>query len=123
MFLFFIDQLSDKISVNNDRQANFDREHAEAWVGDAILALYVREWILANDGQRDGEKFVRFTSNDFLRCYGNPTATEAEIGRIYKAEGQEAAFAWIEAKLLPIFKQREKNYQRMLLERKGRKKK
>ena len=108
--------------MNDERQANLDREHSEAWVGDAILALYVREWILEREGKRDGEKFVRFTSNDFLRCYGNPTATEAEIGRIYKSHGQEAAFAWIEEKLLPLFEVREKNYQRMLLERKGRKK-
>ena len=107
--------------MNEERQANLDREHAEAWVGDAILALYVREWILANDGQRDGEKFVRFTSNDFLRHYGNPTGTEAEIGRIYKSHGQEAAFAWIEEKLLPLFLVREKAYQKMLLERKSRK--
>lgn len=107
--------------MNAQRQENLEREHAEAWVGDAILALYVREWILENDGRRDGEKFVRFTSNDFLRCYANPTATEAEIGRIYQTSGQEVAFAWIEKTLLPLFLVREKNYQRMLLERKSRK--
>ena len=30
-------------------KATEERLRAEAWVGDAILALYVREWILAED--------------------------------------------------------------------------
>ncbi len=58
------------------------REREEAWVGDAVLALYVREWILREHEELDGAKFVRFTSNDFLRALGNPTTVEAEIGVI-----------------------------------------
>ena len=79
---------------------------AQAWVGDAILALYVREWILSFNGQIDGKLFIEFTSNDFLRLTGNATAVEAQIGRIYKAEGLEAANAWIETNLRPKMDQR-----------------
>ena len=28
-----------------------DQEQAEAWVGDAVLALFVREWLLKNRGR------------------------------------------------------------------------
>ena len=85
-----------------------DQEREEAWVGDAILALYVREWILREKEKIDGEAFIRFTSNDFLRIIGNPTSVEAEIGRVYQKDGLQAGFDWIEEKLLPLFVQREK---------------
>lgn len=84
------------------------REREEAWVGDAVLALFVREWILREDGALDGDKFIRFTSNDFLRATGNPTRVEARIGQVYKSEGLQAAFLHIEELLLPIFLQQEK---------------
>ena len=58
-----------------------DQEREEAWIGDAILALYMREWLLREKGRIDGEAFIRATSNDFLRVKRNPTAVEAEIGR------------------------------------------
>ncbi len=74
---------------------------AQAWVGDAILALYVREWILSFKGGIDGQLFIEFTSNNFLRLTGNATGVEAQIGRIFKAEGLEAAYAWIEQHLRP----------------------
>lgn len=51
-------------------KATEERLRAEAWVGDAILALYVREWILAEEGAINGKLFVEFTSNDFLRRTG-----------------------------------------------------
>lgn len=85
-----------------------DKEREEAWVGDAVLALYVREWLLEKKGKIDGESFIRATSNDFLRLVGNPTAVEAEIGRAYQANGLEAGFAYVETKLIPLFEQREK---------------
>ena len=75
-------------------KATEERLRAEAWVGDAILALYVREWILAEEGAINGKLFVEFTSNDFLRRTGNATGVEAEIGRTFKAGGLEAAYAW-----------------------------
>ena len=90
------------------------KEREEAWVGDAILALYVREWILREKGSMDGEMFVRFTSNDFLRSKGNPTSVEAEIGRVYTTEGLQAGFDWIEEHLYPLFLIKEKNYQKVL---------
>lgn len=90
------------------------REREEAWVGDAVLALFVREWILEKDGTLDGEKFIRFTSNDFLRVIGNPTRVEAEIGRVYKREGLQAAFDYLADRLLPVFLQQEKVRERRL---------
>lgn len=71
----------------------------QAWVGDAILALYVREWILERYDELNGPLFIEFTSNDFLRRVGNPTGVEAAIGRAFKEGGLEAAYAWIEQNL------------------------
>lgn len=80
---------------------------AQAWVGDAVLALYVREWILSfNKGMIDGTLFVEFTSNNFLRLTGNATGVEAQIGRIYESAGLEAAFAWISENLKERMEQR-----------------
>lgn len=89
-------------------------EREEAWVGDAVLALYVREWVLREFGVLDGARFVRFTSNDFLRGMGNPTSVEAEIGVIYQKSGLEVAFAHIEGKLLPLFLCQEKVRERQI---------
>lgn len=82
------------------------KTRAQAWVGDAILALYVREWILSFQGKIDGQLFIEFTSNDFLRLTGNATGVEAQIGRIFKADGLEAAYAWIEHHLRPKMEQK-----------------
>lgn len=89
------------------------KERAEAWTGDAVLALYVREWILREHGAMDGEMFVRFTSNNFLSCAGNPTSVEAKIGRVYSEHGLQAGFDWIEKELYPKFLIAEKEYQRI----------
>lgn len=89
-------------------EAQLTREREEAWVGDAVLALYVREWILKERGAIDGDQFIRFTSNDFLRGVGNPTKVEARIGRIYREGGLATAFDHIETSLLPLFRQQEK---------------
>jgi len=62
----------------------------------------------------DGEMFVRFTSNEFLKSKGNPTSVEAEIGRVYTEHGLQAGFDWIEEHLYPLFLEKEKNYQRIL---------
>lgn len=79
----------------------------QAWIGDAVLCLYCRERILKESGALDGDKFIRMTSNQFLSTFGEPSEVEAEIGRVYKREGLTAAFAWIEAKLMPNFEKRE----------------
>ncbi len=75
----------------------------KAWIGDAVLSLYARQWILREKGKMDGELHTRFTSNDFLATIGNPTGLEAHIGVIYETDGLEAAFAWIGRELLPLF--------------------
>ncbi len=102
-----------------DSQIKIERE--EAWTGDAVLALYMRRWILAKYQQMDGEMFVRATSNDFLRAIGNPTSVEAMIGRCFEEQGLQVAFDLIETKLLPVFLQQEKVRDRNMAQKKGRK--
>ncbi|MGH8045845.1 MAG: ribonuclease III domain-containing protein [Chthoniobacterales bacterium] len=79
-----------------------------AWIGDAVLSLYVREWILRAHDAMDGDRLTAFTSNQFLSAFGNPTEVEAGIGRIYETNGLAAAFAEIESRLLPVFLVQEK---------------
>ena len=79
----------------------------EAWIGDAVLGLYVRLKILREDGNLDGEKYGRMTSNQFLTILGEPTEVEAAVGRMYASGGLEAAFAWIDERLLPHFDRQE----------------
>lgn len=81
----------------------------EAWIGDTVLDLYARTYILRQQGGMDGEMLARMTSNQFLSALGNPTGVEAEIGRVYQAKGLEAGFAWIEENLLPLFEKQERN--------------
>lgn len=84
------------------------REQELAWIGDTVLDLFARTWILRERGTVCGETQRRMTSNQFLACLGNPTAVEAKIGRLYREDGMEAAFAWIEAELLPLFEKQER---------------
>lgn len=81
----------------------------EAWVGDAVLSLIARQWILKERGKMDGEMLTRFTSNRFLSSLGNPTEVEAVIGRVYQDGGLDAAAAWIEANAMPVFAKQERN--------------
>lgn len=86
-------------------------QRSQAWIGDAVLALYAREWILAQKHLAPSERsevFKRMTSNRFLATIGEPTAMEAEIGTVYHAEGLTAAFHFIESKFLARFLQQEK---------------
>ncbi|MEM6910288.1 MAG: hypothetical protein AAF555_01785 [Verrucomicrobiota bacterium] len=80
-----------------------------AWVGDAVLCLFARRWVLAQDGKMDGERVIRLTSNKFLSALGNPTKVEAQIGAVFEQEGLSAAFQHIETALLPLFLKQEKN--------------
>lgn len=80
-----------------------------AWVGDAVLALFARQYVLRERGSMDGEWFTRLTSNDFLSAFGNPTRVEASIGRLYLEGGLEPAFAWMEENLLPLFRKQVAN--------------
>ncbi|MGC9452840.1 MAG: ribonuclease III domain-containing protein [Oceanipulchritudo sp.] len=79
-----------------------------AWIGDAVLALYAREWLLEQADHpllTRQELFVRLTSNAFLATLGEPTRVEAEIGKVYLEEGLEAAVSHIGNRLKPRFEQ------------------
>lgn len=86
---------------------NRQQEQADAWIGDAVLALYARLRILRETGAVDGARSIRMTSNQFLSGVGEPTRVEAEIGRVYSQQGLEAAFAWIEERLMALFDRQE----------------
>jgi dsRNA-specific ribonuclease len=49
------------------------------------------------------------TSNRFLACFGEASAVEAKIGRLYQREGLHAAYLWIEEHLIPRFQKEEAN--------------
>jgi len=93
---------------------NKDRLQAEAWIGDAVLCLWARLNILNDSGVVDGPKCIRITSNQFLAAFGDPTVVEAELGRVYKTEGEAAAFRWIEERLAPTFSRQEENRRKRL---------
>lgn len=86
-----------------------DTLKAQAWIGDAVLALYARLRILREDGEVNGPKAARMSSNQFLSALGDPTEVEAEIGRAYAAFGLEGAFRFIDLKLMPMFDRQESN--------------
>lgn len=81
-------------------------EREEAWIGDAVLALYARSWILREKGGMDAELFARMTSNSFLATIGNPTTMEARIGQAYAHDGLDGAFRFIESEIMPVFLRR-----------------
>lgn len=92
---------------------NLEDKRTKAWIGDAVLGLFAREWILQQKDIAVKERaavFIQMTSNQFLASLGEPTAMEAEIGIVYENEGLQAAFDYIEKKFLPVFlKQRTKS--------------
>lgn len=85
-------------------------KRTKAWIGDAVLALFAREWILHQkwiQPKERAERFIEMTSNKFLSAIGQPTAMEAEIGIVYEKKGLEAAFKHIEATYVPLFKKQQ----------------
>jgi 23S rRNA maturation mini-RNase III len=80
------------------------QEREDAWIGDAVLALFARQYVLRERKSMDGEWFTRLTSNDFLSAFGNPTRVEASIGNLFLTGGLEAANAWMDAELIPLFR-------------------
>jgi len=92
-----------------------EEKRSKAWIGDAVLGLFAREWILKKTDIAVKERahvFIQMTSNQFLASLGEPTAMEAEIGVVYESEGLQAAFDFIEGKFLPLFiKRRTKSKQ------------
>lgn len=97
------------------RSANREQVLKDAWIGDAVLCLYARRKILREDGVTDGPKAQRMTSNHFLSVLGEPSEMEAELGRVFERDGLDAAFAWIDARLLPIFERQEAKRTKRLL--------
>ena len=84
-----------------------------AWVGDAILALFARRWILEQTNISSKERakvFQAMTSNEFLSHFGEPTRIECEIGILFENEGLANANHFIETQLLPNFIKRQKQY-------------
>ena len=81
----------------------------EAWIGDAVLALFARSWLLRighGENSKDRNRlFELWVSNQFLSSFGEPTSVEAEIGRAYASGGLDVAFTFIEEKLLDRFVQ------------------
>ncbi len=88
------------------------REQQLAWTGDAVLALWAREYILRTAGRLDADTFLKLTANSFLQSLGRPTRVEAEFGLVYQRDGLAAACAYIEARLLPTFRLQEANRHR-----------
>lgn len=87
-------------------------KRTQAWIGDAVLALFAREWILRQSeitAEERAQVFVQMTSNKFLSALGEPTAMEAEIGTVYQSEGLQAAFTFIEQKFIPVFRKQRAN--------------
>lgn len=87
----------------------------KAWVGDAVLALWAREWILRQTDVAAAERatvFKSMTSNQFLSTIGQPTQVEADIGEVYEKDGLAVAFAYLDERLLPVFKKQRRNARR-----------
>ncbi len=83
-----------------------------AWIGDAVLALWARSWILDQKhikADTRSDVFISMTSNRFLSAFGEPTSVEAKIGEVYQKDGLEAAFGWMDETLLPVFKKQTLN--------------
>ncbi|MBN1403963.1 MAG: hypothetical protein JW942_05795 [Opitutales bacterium] len=81
----------------------------QAWIGDAVLGLFARRWIVANcpSSADRSDLFRRMTCNQFLTAFGEPTHVEARIGRVYEAHGLAAAFEYMEREILPLFVKQE----------------
>jgi dsRNA-specific ribonuclease len=94
--------------IRGSRVDEIEQLRSEAWIGDAVLALFARDWLLTRTSRETSfaqrtALFELFVSNQFLSSFGEPTRVEAEIGRLYESHGLSAAFASIEEKLLPRF--------------------
>jgi hypothetical protein len=90
---------------------NIEEKRSLAWIGDAVLALYARKWILSQSDiaiKERAEIFQSMTSNEFLSCRGEPTQVECEIGQVFESEGLDAAMKFIETSLMPIFLKKKK---------------
>ena len=69
---------------------NRDRMRREAWIGGAVLELFARGRI----SRLMQQLTARMTSNQFLPAFGDPTAVEADVGRIFRDRRLQKVFAW-----------------------------
>lgn len=86
-----------------------DQIRDKAWIGDAVLALFARKWLLSHPLDKRisrHDAFELMTSNASMSALGEPTAVEAKIGVIYEEQGLDAAFEHIESTILPQFERR-----------------
>lgn len=90
--------------MNKSKDAEIKEEREYAWIGDAVLALFARQYVLQERKSMDGEWFMHLTSNGFLSAFGNPTSVEAKIGKLYSEGGLQHAFTWMEEEILPLFR-------------------
>ena len=90
--------------MSQSKENQIRQEREKAWIGDAVLCLFARKFVLRERDCMDAEWFTHLTSNGFLSALGNPTSVEAKIGGIYQEQGLEAAFAWMDENLIPLFR-------------------
>ncbi|MFM2220627.1 MAG: hypothetical protein RLZZ553_375 [Verrucomicrobiota bacterium] len=90
--------------MNQTKEQQIRAEREKAWIGDAVLCLFARKFVLRERQAMDAEWFTHLTSNGFLSALGNPTSVEAKIGAIYAEQGLEAAFAYMDETLVPLFR-------------------
>lgn len=90
--------------MSQSKENQIRQEREKAWIGDAVLCLFARKFVLRERDCMDAEWFTHLTSNGFLSALGNPTSVEAKIGGIYAEQGLEAAFAWMDENLIPLFR-------------------
>ncbi len=98
--------------MNQSKEQQIREEREKAWIGDAVLCLFARTVVLRERHAMDAEWFTHLTSNGFLSALGNPTSVEAKIGAIYAEHGLDAAFAWMDETLIPLFRKQVANKKR-----------
>ena len=92
--------------------STLEQQRTDAWIGDAVLALFARQWILNQADIAPAERaeaFTQLTANQFLASFGDPTAVEASIGKIYQSKGLQTAFDSIEDNYLPLYLKQRNN--------------
>lgn len=81
----------------------------KAWVGDSVLGLFAREWLLKETGRIESDEYIQMTCNRFLSTMGQPTKMEAKIGHIYETDGLAAAYSFMQDELIPQYLVMKKN--------------
>jgi hypothetical protein len=92
---------------SSKRNQRLTQVQQDAWIGDAVLALWARLRILQETGGIDGPHCARITSNQCLAAIAEPSEAEARIGRAFLSGGLPAAFSWLDQNLLPILQKQE----------------